>query len=130
MKQFFTYAHADVFGFTASAICAVHCAALPLVFTMGMLGGLEWLASPWIEITFIFLSIGIATFALGRNFRKHKHIRRAVQVVALGFALIIGSRFMHGDMHHILTAAGGLIVAAGHVLNWQLARKSECCQTH
>ena len=78
----------------------------------------------------ILMSIAIAVFALGRNFRRHKHIQRAIKVVTLGFALILISRFMHGNAHHILSAIGGITIAGGHILNWHLAKKSPCCEVH
>ena len=129
-KRFFTYAHTDLLGFSTSLICAIHCAFLPVLLTLTTLGGLEWLSSPLFEIGFIVASVIIAVVALGRNFRKHLHIRRAIQIVLFGFTLILISRFMHGDMHHILSAAGGITIAVGHVFNWRMASKSACCKTH
>ena len=130
IKQFFSHTHLDLAGFYASMLCAIHCAFLPVMFTLSALGGLAWLSSPWIETTFVFSSVVIAGFALGRNFRKHKHIRLAIQVVAVGFTMLILAHFLHGDYHHWLSAAGGLTIAGGHLLNWYLARKSPCCETH
>ena len=129
-KQFFTHTHLDLAGFYASTACAVHCAFLPVMFTISALGGLAWLASPVIELSFILTSVVIAGFALGRNFRRHKHIRLAIQVVAAGFALLLTAHFMHGNWHNWLSAAGGFTIAGGHLLNWHLARKSPCCETH
>ena len=129
-KQFFSSIHADLVGFYASMACAVHCAFLPLLLTVSAFGGLEWLHEPWLEITFIVSSIVIATFALGRNFRKHKHIRTALQIVAVGFTLILLSRVIPGEAHHVVSAAGGVTIALGHVVNWRQAKKSPCCETH
>jgi len=129
-KRFFAYAHTDLVGFYASAVCAVHCGLLPVVLTVSALSGLTWLANPWVEGTFILSSIVIAIFALGRNFKRHMHIRMAIQIVAVGFTLIILSRFFDGSMHGGMAAIGGMTVAAGHIVNWRLARKSVCCTTH
>jgi uncharacterized membrane protein len=126
---FFSHAHTDLVGFTASMACALHCSLLPFILTVSTLGGLKWLANPWIEVLFITLSVVIATIALGRNFRKHKHIMRAIQVVAVGFALLIASRFFEGNPEHVLSALGGIVIATGHILNWRLARTSPCCRT-
>ena len=129
-KRFFAYAHTDLVGFSASAVCAVHCGLLPVILTFSALSGLAWLANPWVEGTFIVSSIAIAIFALGRNFRRHLHIQRAIQIVAVGFTLIILSRFFEGNVHGVMAATGGMVVASGHIVNWQLARKSVCCNTH
>lgn len=129
-KQFFSYSHVDLAGFSASMICAVHCAFLPVVFTVSALGGLSWLASPVVEIGFIIISVMVALFALGRNFRRHKHIRLAIQVVAVGFVFLLSAHLVEGNLHHWMSALGGLTIASGHILNWHLARTSPCCETH
>ena len=129
-ERFFSRLHTDVWGFGASTVCAVHCGMLPFVLTFSSLGSIRWLSNPWIELGFIVLSAMIATLAIGQNFRQHKHIRLAIQVVLAGFALILAGHFLPGSMEYILTALGGATVATGHVLNWRLARKSVCCTNH
>ena len=129
-KQFFTYLHTDLIGFSASLICAVHCSLLPVILTLSAFSSLTWLSHPWFEGAFIASSIVIATFALGKNFRKHVHIRRSLQIIAAGFVFIILSRIIHGEAHHYLAAIGGMIIAIGHIYNWRQSRKSACCATH
>ena len=112
-------------------VCAIHCAFLPVILTMSALGGLQWMADPVIELSFLTLSVGIAVLALMKNARKHKHIRLAIQTIAIGFCLVIASRFVHPEnLHHGLTALGGIVIASGHILNWRLAKSSECCVEH
>lgn len=130
MSRFFSKVHPDSVGFAASMACAVHCGMLPFILTFSALSGWRWLAEPWIEIGFIILSFVIALIAIGRNFGRHKHILLAIKVITAGFAVILLSRFMeHGTAEHMVTAAGGVLIAIGHVLNWRLARKSACCAT-
>jgi len=127
---FFSKLHTDLWGFWASTACAVHCGMLPFILTFSSLTGLRWMSEPWIEVTFILLSFGLALLAIGRNFGKHKHILLAIKVVSLGFALILIGHFLQGTSEYLMTAFGGVTIASGHILNWRLARKSECCEHH
>ena len=128
--NFFTKAHADLVGFGAAMTCAVHCGLLPVILTFSSLSGLRWLAQPWIEVTFILVSFCVALIAIGRNFGKHKHILLAIKVVSAGFALILIAHFIGGITEYLMAAGGGVTIAYGHILNWRLARKSECCTQH
>jgi hypothetical protein len=129
-NNFFSKSHTDLWGFGAALTCAVHCGMLPMILTFSSLSGLKWLGNPWIELSFILLSFCIAAFAITRNFRRHKHIMLAVKVVALGFALIIVAHMVGGIAEYFIAAAGGVTIAFAHILNWRLARKSECCEHH
>jgi hypothetical protein len=44
-----TSARLDSIGITASTLCAIHCAAMPLLFTSLPLLGLGFLANAWVE---------------------------------------------------------------------------------
>jgi hypothetical protein len=128
--HFFSRPHTDIWGFAASMACAVHCGMLPFVLTMASMSGLRWLSQPWIEVGFILLSFSIAVIAIGKNFGRHKHILLAIKVVSAGFALILLAHIIGGLAEYVIAAAGGATIASGHILNWRLARKSECCQHH
>lgn len=128
--QFFGKTHTDLVGFGAAMTCAVHCGMLPLILTFSSLSGLKWLTQPWIEVSFILLSFTIAVIAISKNFGRHKHILLAIKVVTVGFALILVAHFIGGMAEFIIAAMGGITIAYGHILNWKLARKSECCTHH
>jgi hypothetical protein len=129
-SNFFSKVHTDLVGFGAAITCAVHCGMLPFILTFSSLSGLNWLATPWIELTFILLSFSIALIAITRNFGRHKHILMAVKVVSLGFALILIGHFLEGTAEYVLSATGGTTIAVGHIVNWRLAQKSACCNHH
>jgi len=129
-SSFFSRIHTDLWGFGASMVCAIHCGMLPFILTFSSLSGLAWMSEPWIEVTFILLSFGIALIAIGRNFGRHKHILKAIKVVSVGFTLILAGHFLPGMGEYVMTAAGGVTIAGGHILNWKLAQKSACCEHH
>ncbi|MFN7116212.1 MAG: MerC domain-containing protein [Saprospiraceae bacterium] len=127
MKQKFISTHLDFLGFSASMLCALHCMAIPLVMTIGALSGLAWLENPWIEATFIGLSFVIATWSLTRSYLLHHHHLTAIRIVALGFALILVSRFVEHHWEPIFAAVGGITIAGAHWKNWQLQKKCTRC---
>lgn len=117
----------DFFGFIASVACALHCATVPLLLTIGALGSLAWLEHPVVEGSFIVLSLMLASWSLiGSYFNHHRNLSALVTVI-LGFVLIIISRFTEGSAEAILTVIGGLTIALAHYINWKLLKVCQSC---
>ncbi len=125
MKQKFFSPNLDFLGFSASMVCALHCMALPLVMTFGVLSGVAWLEDPRIEAFFITLSFVIAIWSLARSYRLHQQMA-AIRIVVFGFAFIVISRFADHAWEPILAAVGGVTIAGAHWKNWRL----QGCSTH
>lgn len=123
MKNRFIGMHSDFVGFSASLLCALHCAALPFLLTLAPLAGLQFLANPWVEYAFILLSAGIACYALIPGYWQHRK-PLALVLVVIGF-LFIG--FAHSlapeDYEAIFTPVGATIIALAHLINWKQVRK-------
>ncbi|MBR9920220.1 MAG: MerC domain-containing protein [Bacteroidetes bacterium] len=119
----FTSWNLDFVGFFASALCAIHCLALPFILTLGMLSGLEWLAHGVVEFVFIIISLVVATWSLGRSKPEHNSWR-PIQIALVGFVFLIISRFVPGEGEHILTAIGGIFIASAHWVNWRILNKA------
>lgn len=130
MKSRFVSLNADFAGFLASMICAIHCAALPFVLTIGALSNLAWLEHGLFEVIFITLSIIIASWSLLRGYVLHHRSLRALFIAAAGFSVIIASRFVEGDWEHWLTMAGGIIIAIAHTVNWRLLAQCKACEVN
>jgi len=128
MKSRFFSFNADFAGFIASTLCAIHCAALPFVLTVGALSNLAWMEHGVVEVIFITLSVIIASWSLLRSYRTHQSLR-AIGIVAAGFGFVIGSRFVEGDWEHWLTMIGGIIIATAHVVNWRLLVQCKVCHS-
>lgn len=124
----------DGLGASVSFACAVHCAALPIVF--GMLPGVQmalrsvnhdWhglaqflLWTHEAERLVVSVVVLFAALVLGAGFRRHG--RRHVVAVGLGAAtlMLLGAfGHWHGEdaWHVVLQVAGGFGIAAAHVLN-------------
>lgn len=116
--SFFSW-HWDLVGFLASALCAIHCLAWPILLSLPAFG--SSLGIPWLEPALIALAVVLASWALGRGWRVH----RAWQPIAwavLGFGLIALGRWMGGPWEPPGTIPGGIIVAWSHLLNWRKLR--------
>ncbi|MEM6642639.1 MAG: MerC domain-containing protein [Bacteroidota bacterium] len=125
MKNQFVGFHLDFIGFTASMLCALHCAALPLLLTLGPLAGLQFLDNPWIEYTIIIISLIIATSSLLSSYREHHRKPLALMIAILGFVLIGLGRLEGPEWaESVLTSCGGSLIAVAHLVNWNLIKQS------
>ncbi len=130
MKNNFIKPHLDFVGFSASMLCAIHCAALPIGMTAGAVGGMAWLENPLFEGAFIIASIGIAGWSLSRSYWLHHHQWTALKIVAVGFLLLLAGRFIENAWEIVLTVAGGITIATAHWVNWRLSKNCKQCVHH
>lgn len=114
---------ADRVGFTASFLCALHCALLPLA--LALLPALGLNVGGWIDIDQAFVVfatlLGLTTLTLG--YRRHRTFR-AWALLLPGLALVWAGAFGplhdHSTVHAAVMAGGGLLLAAAHLLNLRL----------
>jgi MerC mercury resistance protein len=116
--------HADRFGATASFLCAVHCAALPLVIAVLPAIGLGFLANHKFERGFVAFASVLALTTLFVGFRRHRQFR-AFWFLVPGILLLAAGMIVDFDqsatLHAVLVAMGGTLVAVSHVTNLRLA---------
>ena len=88
----------DAVGTAMSLLCAVHCAALPLLLALLPLSAFGALADERLEWVLVIAAatIGIASLTLG--FREHRS-RRALAILAVGIALLLGGRMLEQASH-------------------------------
>ncbi len=124
----------DSLGATASLACALHCAALPLIF--GLLPGVqlaltadapEWgglagllLWSHEAERYVVSIVLVFAAVVLGLAFRRHGSRLPLLVAVIAGVLMAIGA-FGHWEAaeqsHVLFQVGGGLGIALAHLLN-------------
>lgn len=115
--------HADRVGFAASFLCAVHCALLPVA--LALLPALGLNLGGWIDFDQAFVIfatlLGLTTLSLG--YRRHRAFR-AWALLLPGLALVWLGAFSplhdHTLGHAAIMVAGGLLLAAAHLLNLRL----------
>ena len=115
---------ADRFGATASFLCAVHCAALPLVIAALPALGLSFLANHRFERGFIAFASVLALTTLVVGFRRHRQFR-AFWFLAPGILFLCAGIIVDFEQsataHAVLVAIGGTLVAISHLTNLRLA---------
>lgn len=117
---------ADRFGATASFLCAVHCALLPLVIAVLPALGLGFLADHRFERIFIGFASALALTTLVIGFRRHQQFR-AFWFLVPGICLLVAGIVVDFDhasfLHAGLVAFGGTLVALAHLTNLRLAHR-------
>ncbi|WP_461451766.1 MerC domain-containing protein [Mucilaginibacter sp.] len=110
----------DSIGMTASTLCAIHCALVPVFITVLPLIGLGFLANPWFEWGMIILAFIIGVTSISSSYvRMHK---KAVPLILLtiGFLIIIsGHLFLKGWAEGVIVPIGGFTIAAAHFINYK-----------
>lgn len=114
---------ADRLGFAASFLCALHCALVPVALAVVPALGLNF--GGWIDFDQAFVVfatvLGLTTLTVG--WRRHRAFR-AWALLLPGLALVWAGAFtwlhVHGLAHAVIMVAGGLLLAAAHLVNLRL----------
>lgn len=119
MKSIFKI-NPDTAGFFTSMLCAIHCSAVPVLISMGLLNSSTWLHNHMIDWVVIGTGILIALYSLvGDFFKKHRNCMPLI-FASFGFIfLLLGMIDHHGGML-VLSVIGGLMVASAHIVNHRL----------
>lgn len=109
----------DSVAVTLSALCLVHCLALPLV-----VAGLPFLAQfseGHLHAQILVVVLPLSTLALLLGFRRHHNLRILLGGVAGMLLLIIGATVAHERLgltaDRAFTIAGSLTLATAHFFN-------------
>lgn len=104
---------------TLSALCLVHCLALPVLLAAAPVLAAGVPDAPWVHPAILGLAAPLALVALGRGWRRH-HDARPPLLGAVGVALLTGGVFVAtASGETALTVGGALLLAAAHLLNWR-----------
>ncbi|MBV9961246.1 MAG: MerC domain-containing protein [Parafilimonas sp.] len=116
----------DALGISASLLCAIHCAVLPLFFTSLPLFGLEILHSKVFEYGMIAFAGVIGSYALFHGWKKHHHKIAPLLIFLTGLCFLILKEVFIAKELLLLIPAATFIVGA-HFLNFRYCRKANHC---
>lgn len=112
----------DFAGFAASLICALHCIAIPIVLSLGLVNSSHFLHNHYFDTAIIAIGIVIASMSLLSDFKIHKS-KLPLGLIAFGFTiLIIGLKLGHDLPHVLMSVVGSGFVATAHYINWKKGR--------
>lgn len=110
----------DNVGMTASVLCAVHCATVPVLISVLPLVGLGFLANPLLEWSMIIFALFIGVYAIGLSYSQTHHKPLPVFLLIGGFVIIIiGHLFVSGWHEALVVPVGGLMIAMAHFFNFR-----------
>jgi len=114
----------DRLGATGSLLCALHCAALPLLIAvLPSLGVATWLDDGF-ERGFVVFATLLGLFTLVWGYRRHRAVR-ALWLLLPGLAALwlgIGLDALHEAVvpHAVAMTFGGTLVGLAHIANLRL----------
>jgi len=137
---------ADRVGFIASFLCAIHCAALPILLALVPVLGFELEA--WLDFDqfFVVFSTVLSLITLSWGWHRH-HLLHPWYVLLPGLILLwlgaFGPLHAHGHahahahseviVHAVIMTVGGFLLAGAHWWNMRLTRAHAqgcSCHTH
>jgi len=111
----------DVLGITASVLCAIHCAVLPLLLASLPILGINIIHNAYFEYGMILLAFLIGSWALLHGFRRHHRRLLPLLLFTGGVLLLVAKQIWHVYELRLLPFAVVLIVGA-HMLNYRWSR--------
>ena len=116
----------DSLGMSGAALCAIHCALLPVALALLPVLGLGVLASPGFELGFVLVATLLASASLWHGYRHHRAYHAFLWLVpglVLLWAGILVEALHHPVVAHAITMSlGGSLVALAHLANMRLSR--------
>ena len=123
---------ADKAAVGLSALCVLHCLALPVALTLLPPVAALGLQEEWVHKLLLVSVIPISLYALTLGCRQHRSFWVAsaglLGVLFLVAAATVGHRFFGEAGETSFTLVGAILVAVSHVLNFRLCRESGDCE--
>jgi hypothetical protein len=117
----------DSMGAWISLGCALHCAAIPLLFSFLPLLGLGFLVDDAFETLLLTFSVALAFGSLCWGYRLHRRWSGFL-ILTSGLSLIlVGRNFVNSEFEIPFVVAGALFLAAAHMLNRYLCVRCHDC---
>lgn len=120
--KIFSKINADMAGFFASMLCAIHCSSIPVLISLGLLNTSTWLHNHAIDWFVIITGIFIAGYSLVGDYVKLHRQSKPLILAGLGFSFLLIGMIEHHGWVLIFSVLGGLLVALAHVVNISLSK--------
>jgi hypothetical protein len=121
MNKFFSL-NIDFIGFVASFLCAIHCTAIPIIFSLGLIDMTDMTHNHTFDFIIVGFGIVIASFSIVRDYIKHK-VKLPFIVATFGILSLATGLLGHHASHETLSVIGGILLASSHFINWRINHK-------
>ena len=115
-------------GIALSAVCLVHCLALPLVLTLVPLTALVGVSDETFHFVLAWIILPISGVALVLGALRHGFqgvLLIGVAGIGLLFVGVVGHDVLGVYGERAVTVSGSLIVVAAHLLNLRFSRRTK-----
>lgn len=124
----------DKLAVALSAICLVHCLALPVLLTLAPISGSFLIEDELFHLLMLVVIVPISLIALTIGCRQHKDTATLV-LGGLGLGILVLTAFFGHDWfgetgERVVTSGAGLILAAAHIRNYLICRRVDCQHDH
>lgn len=120
----------DRTGVLLSAVCLVHCLALPVLLTLVPITQLGWLDEALFHDLLLTVILPTSVIALGLGCHRHRQWRvLAVGFVGLGILIaisIIPHALIAPLAERLLTILAGCLLVFAHFTNFKQCRAADC----
>lgn len=118
----------DWLGAGASFVCALHCAALPILLALTPFVSTHWLASHTFDTWAVSIALVFGAAVIGAAYCTHRWRMTLALYVSAALLMMAGAFFVHEPdlLHASLLATGGILLASAHVVNRRSARRHGC----
>lgn len=111
----------DALGISASVICAIHCAVLPLFMASLPLFGVNIIENVAFELGMIALAFVIGVYSLRHGYKFHHHKKLPLLLFATGiFFLILKQVYL--QYHALLLVPAVICIISAHLVNYRYCR--------
>ena len=119
----------DAVGAGASFLCALHCAAMPVLLSTLPLAGLEVLGDHRLEQAFVVSAALFGFVVIGSGYCRHRLAIVALLYLAGVGSLVAGAFFATTVVAHaVLLAGGGVLLGTAHALNRRGVLRHGCAR--
>jgi MerC mercury resistance protein len=117
----------DALGATASFLCAVHCALLPLLIAAMPYAGFDVFENAAFDRGFVVFATLFGAVVIGSGLCRHR-LGLVTALYLLGVTALIVGAFVLGEVpqHALLLATGGGLIAAAHLVNRHAVKHHQC----
>ena len=125
----------DRVGAVASFVCAIHCAAIPILLGLGAAGAVSWLDHGAVEWGLVSLAALVGTVSAWRGYRVHGNGVVAFFLAGAALSLVAVTWSHHdshaheGDLKWVFPILG-LAIAVSHIVNRRLCLSCRSCASH
>jgi hypothetical protein len=110
----------DLSAVSISALCLVHCLALPVLAAMLPLAN-AWVQSEWVHAVFVLIAAPLSALALLHGGSGHRAPAPWLALAGLGVALLAlgAAGWPDRSWETPVTVVGSLCLATVHLWNWR-----------